>query len=146
MAVSCLPPVEQYSNCGHQDNLKPGFFFFYEKILNVRTKKAPKRKQTILTFLEVFSRAKMLRLLFSVCLILFCYLVFVCAMFFYAQNFFVKKKNKNKKKHWFEIVLMTSFTILLTCNPIDPPIKNLFAHTYFYLFESLIICENLFFL
>ena len=65
-----------------------------------RTKKAPKRKPTILTLLEVFSRAKMLPLLFSVCLILFCYLVFVCDMFLYAQNFFVKKTKQKETLVW----------------------------------------------
>ena len=61
--------------------------------------------------------------------------------FFYAQNFFVKKII------WLEFVLITSFTILLTCTPINPPIENLFVGIYFYLRSSVRISsfyENLF--
>ena len=68
--------------------------------------------------------------------------------FLYAQNIFVKRKI-----NWLKIVLITSFTLLLACTPINPPFENLFVLTthiylyYFYLWSSVrtfFICENLF--
>ena len=62
---------------------------FYEKVLSV--KKAPKRKTNGFQFHRSHcAREKMLPLLFSVCLILFCWLILLVSVF-YAQNFFVKK-------------------------------------------------------
>ena len=92
-------------------------------------------KQTICTLLEGFLRKKLLLLMFFVCLFMFCWLVLAGFPFLCILNFFVKK---------IEIVLISSFTILQTCTPINPPIENLFVGTYFYLCESLIIYENLF--
>ena len=92
-------------------------------------------KQTIFTLLEGFLRKKLLLLMFFVCLFMFCWLVLAGFPFLCILNFFVKK---------IEIVLISSFTILQTCTPINPPIENLFVGTYFYLCESLIIYENLF--
>ena len=89
-------------------------------------------KQMIFTFLEVFLREKLLYLLFSVRLFLFCWLVFAWFAFLCAQNLFVKIN----KYYW--------QSILLTSTPINPPIENLLVRTYFYLRESLIIYENLF--
>ena len=51
--------------------------------------------------------------------------------FFYVQNLFLKQKINR-----FEIVLITSYTILLTCTPIYPPMQNLFVCIYFYLWSS----------
>ena len=62
-----------------------------------------------------------------------------CPLVLILQNLFVKRKINRLK-----IALITSYTILLTCTPINPPIENLFVCTYFYLCESLIISENLF--
>ena len=64
------------------------------------------------------------------------YFLLWCSL--YAQNFFVKK-----------IVLITWFTIFRTCTPINPPIEDLFARTYFYLWSSVRISyfyENLIYL
>ena len=47
----------------------------------------------------------MLPLLFSVCLILFCWLIFACECFLRSKPF---RKKKQKKKHRLEIVLITS--------------------------------------
>ena len=55
---------------------------------------------------------------------------FGCWCFFYAQNFFVKKKKKKDKNGIDMIVTITSFAILLMCIPINPPIENLFSHVY----------------
>ena len=57
------------------------------------------------------------------------YFVFLC-----CRNFF-----KNKQKS----VFITSLTILLTCTSLNLPMENLFACTYFYLWESLFIHDNL---
>ena len=84
---------------GYQDNFKP-VYFFYKKIS--RTQKSPKRKQA--TFSEVYTHEKLLPLLFSVCLILFCWLMFACECFFLHVKFF-REKNINRLK----IVLITSF-------------------------------------
>ena len=63
------------------------------------------------------------------------------------------RKKRKKQINWFEIILITSFTILLTCTSINLHIENLFVHTYFYLWSSVwsllfmrisFYCENLF--
>ena len=62
--------------------------------------------------------------------------------FLYSQNLFAKKLD------WLEIFLTASFTILLTCTPINHAIDNLFVRTYFYLWSSVRISsfyENLFY-
>ena len=72
---------------------------------------------------------------------------FGCWCFFYAQNFFVKKKKKDKNGIDM-IVTITSFAILLMCIPINPPIENLFSHVYVHDksagFFYIIICQNLY--
>ena len=62
-------------------------------------------KQTAFTPLEIFVHIKMLPLLFSVCLILFHWLIFAYECFFYTKN---KTFSKKKKKSRLEIVLITS--------------------------------------
>ena len=61
-------------------------------------------------------------------------------MLLYSKSFRKKKQQKNR----FEIVLITSNTILLTCiPPLKPSMKHLFTLTYFYLWKSLFIYDNL---
>ena len=90
-----------------QDNFKPVFFFFL--ILNAQKRKsnqnqltkekqANKKQQRQ----RVFARTKISKRMEIV------YFAFWC--FLYAQNLFIVKKNKR-----LDIVLITSFTILLTC-------------------------------
>ena len=81
---------------------------------------------------------KLLPLLFFVRLLVFLLVGFglICV--------FLRSKSFRKK-----IVLIASFTILLTCTPINPPIKNLYVRTYFYLWSSVRISsfyENFFLL
>ena len=64
-------------------------------------------KQMAFTLLEIFVHIKMLPLLFSVCLILFHWLIFAYECFFYTKNKTFSKKKK-KKKSRLEIVLITS--------------------------------------
>ena len=63
-------------------------------------------KQTAFTPLEIFVHIKMLPLLFSVCLILFHWLIFAYECFFYTKNKTFSKKKKEKSR--LEIVLITS--------------------------------------
>ena len=72
-------------------------------------------KQTAFTPLEIFVHIKMLPLLFSVCLILFHWLIFAYECFFYTKNKTFSKKKK-KKKSRLEIVLIT--TLYYTTNVI----------------------------
>ena len=60
-------------------------------------------KQTTFTLLEVFACKKLLPLLISVCLILFCWLMFASECFCACKIFSKKKQNR------FEIILITSF-------------------------------------
>ena len=60
----------------------------------------------------------------------------VCFAFFYAANF----SENNKKKNRWKTVLITSFTILLTCTTLNSCIKNHFSPNL----ESVRICKNLF--
>ena len=71
-------------------------FFFDEKILC---------SQKYITLRSFCAREKLLPLLFSVSLFLFCQLIFDCEVFLCARNLFVKKK---KKLNRLEIVLITS--------------------------------------
>ena len=123
--------------------------FFYEKILSI--KKHESAKQTIFTFLEVFAHVKNC----SLCCLVFDYFCFV-SWFLLVTCFCAFKIFSLKKKiiiiNRFESALIT-FTILLTCNPNNPPIENLFVRTYVYLWSSarissfmriIFFCENLF--
>ena len=84
--------------------------FFLRKDFE-REKKTPKQKTNDFHPLWSFcARKKLLLLLFFIRSFLFCYLVFACDVFFYAQNLFVKKIKINRPK----IVLIASFTILLS--------------------------------
>ena len=101
-------------------------FFFYEKVLTV--KNAPKRKTNDFHPLRTFCAHK------KCCL---CCLVFVQFCFlgeFFLVSVFLRSKpfRQKKRTNRLEVVLITSFTILLTCAPINPPIENLFVLTYFY--------------
>ena len=79
-----------------------------------------------------------------VAFVVFCLLVFVLLVDFGLICVFVRLKSFHKKKlNRLEIVLITSFTILLTSTPIKPPIENLFVRTCFYLLKSLFIHDNL---
>ena len=82
-----------------------------------------------------FMLVKMLPFLF-----LFAYMYF---------ELFLRVKSSRKKIKTFGVVWMASFTLLLMCTPINPPIVNLFVRTYFYLSESfffMIHCKNPFFI
>ena len=76
------------------------------------------------------------------CLLIFVLLVDFCWIYVFVRlkSF---RKNKQNKINRLEIILITSFTILLKCTPINCPIENLFVCTYFYLCESLIICKSI---
>ena len=80
--------------------------------------------------------------------VVFCWLVFVLLVGFGLIWVFVRSKSFRKKTNRFEIVLITSFTILLTYPPFNSPIENLFAYAYVYDkstgFSYIIICQNLF--
>ena len=64
-------------------------FFLREDF--ARTKSTKMQKKATFTLLEVSAHKKMLALLFSVCLILFCWLMSACECFCCARNIFVKK-------------------------------------------------------
>ena len=92
---SILQAVSSIVKWGYQDSFKPVFFFFYEKIS--RAQKASNAKQTTFILLKYFARKKLLLLLFSVCLILFCWMIFACDVFLCVGNLFVKKKTHFKR-------------------------------------------------
>ena len=54
---------------------------------------------------------------------------------FWVLVLFVRSKSFHKK-NWLEIVLIASYTILVICTPINPPIEGFFVRTYFYLWSS----------
>ena len=62
--------------------------------------------------------------------------LFYILVLFYAQNFFLKKINR------LEIAIIF-FTILPKYTPLNHPIEDLFVHTYFYLWKSPFIHDNL---
>ena len=111
-------------------------FFFYEKILSVQ--KASKRKITNFPPLWRFFGEKFLPLLFFVCLFMFLLVgfglicVFVCSKSFRNNN----NNNNNNKISRLEIVLITSYTILLTCTPLNLPMENVFVRSYFSLWSA----------
>ena len=88
---------------GYQDNFKPVYLFFTKR--SRAHKKHQNTKQATFILLKNCAREKLLPLLLSVCLILFCWLMFACECFLYVRNLFVKKKIINR----LEIVLITSF-------------------------------------
>ena len=107
---------------GYQENLKPVYFFLR------------KEKQLTFTLLRVCACQNLLPLLFSVCLILFCWLKFACECFC-AREIFSKKINR------FEIVLITTFYYTTDVYPYQPTYR---ASIYMHLFLFVTICENLF--
>ena len=157
--------VQVYTAILHEYSLSKLFWHFVSSIVNeaIKTissqfflffftrrfwayKKHQNPKQMIPTLLEVFVRAK------SCCL---CLLIFVYVDWFWLICAFALSKYFHKKKiiNWLEIVLIASFTILLTCTPINPSIENSFVRSYFYFQSSVkisfsmricLICENLF--
>ena len=92
----------------YQDNFKTVDLFFMKRF-RVH-KKHQIVKQTTFTLLKVCAHKKLLPLLFSVCLILFCWLMFACECFLCVRNFFIKKINR------LEIVLITSLYYTSVCN------------------------------
>ena len=111
----------------NQGNSKAVYFFFTKKFWAKKTrhtlkpsnkKKLRKQKTTKAT---IFSAQELLRGWKS----------FVLS--FGAFGEFFRKTKINS----LETVLITSFTILLTCTPINPPIEGLFVRTYFDLWSSL---------
>ena len=74
--------------------------------------------------------------------------LFWVLVLFLRSKFFCQKKKKTKKNGIYMIVTINSFTILLMCIHISPPIENLFSHAYVHdksagLFY-IIICQNLY--
>ena len=64
------------------------FFFFTKRF---RSHKKPQSlRQATFTLLEVCARKRLLPLLFSVSLFLFCWFIFACDVFLCARNLFVK--------------------------------------------------------
>ena len=78
---------------GYLDNFKP-VYFFNKKISHAQKHVTPR---------SLYACEKLLSLLFSVILFLFCWLIFACDMFLHKQNLFVKKINR------LEIVQIASF-------------------------------------
>ena len=108
-------------------------FFFHERIS--RAQKPPKRKTNDFHPLRSFSAHKKCCLC-CLMLVYFCFL-----SWFLLVSVFVRAKSfcKNKRKNRLEIVLITSYTILLlTCTAINQSINNLFVPTNFYLWPSVI--------
>ena len=100
-------------------------FFFYKKVLNAQ--KAPKYKTNNFQALRSLCAQQ------TVAFVVFFLLVFVLVVGFCLICVFVRLEYFRKKKKRLEIVLITQFTVLLICTPINPLNKNLFVHTYFYL-------------
>ena len=113
------------------------FIFFYKRFWVHQ--KHRNSKQMISTLFEFFACAKNRCLCwFLFAYFCFCWLVLI-DLCFCTLKIFSQKKKKKKKINWLEIVLIASFTIPLTCTPINQPIKNVFVCTYFYLWSSVII-------
>ena len=77
---------------GYQDNFKYVYFFLWKNF--ARTKRTERKTNNFHLLRSICTRKKLLPLLFSICLILFCWLIFDCECFFCARNLFVKKINK----------------------------------------------------
>ena len=116
------------------------FIFFTKRFWAY--KKHQNAKQTTSPFVV---REKLLPLLFFVHLFFWLFLLVSFELF----CIFECSKSFRKKKNWLEIVLITSFTMLVTCTPINLPIDSLFVHTYFYMWSFARVSsfyENLFYL
>ena len=88
---SILQAVSSIVKWGYQDSFKPVFFFFLRK--DFACTKSIKRKTNDFYPLKIFCAQKIVALLFSVCLILFCWVIFACDVFLCVGNLFVKKKH-----------------------------------------------------
>ena len=115
-------------------------YFFYEKILSAQKHAQSKNqltkqnKRTLHNNGNKFSPAQKLLRGWKSFVLHFC--TFLCSRFF-----------RTKRINRLEIVLITSYTLLPTCTPLNPPIENLFVRTYFYLWSCVRISsfnENLF--
>ena len=71
---------------GYQGNFKPVYFFLRKNFGPIESTKCKTSN-----FHHFYVCKKLLPLLFSVCLILFCWLMFAYDMFFCKQNLFIKK-------------------------------------------------------
>ena len=93
-----------------------------------------KKKQTLNNKGNNFSRAQKLLIVWK---------LFVLRLMPFLRSKFFRKKIRRS-----EIVLITSFAILLRCTPINTPIENLFVYAYvndnLQDFFYIIICRNLF--
>ena len=113
------------------------FLFSWKDLKRTKSNKMQNKQ-----FLPFCAHEKLLPLLFSVC---FFFLFF--SWFRLDLRFCALKIYSKKKKNRLRIVLIASFTILRACTPTNPPIENLFVHTYFYLWSSVRISpfyKNLF--
>ena len=109
------------------------FFFFYERIM--RAQKGPKRKTNYFYALRNFcAPKKLLPLLFSVCLILFCWFIFACDVFLCAQNLFIKNRLARNCPN--NLIYYTTDVY-----PYQPTYR---ASIYTHLFLFATICEDLF--
>ena len=105
-------------------SFKPVYYFFTKRFWAYKKHQNP--KQTIFTLLEVFVHAKSCWL-YCFLFAYFCFYWLVLVWFYVLVRL---KSFRKKTINWLQIVLITSFTILLTCTPINSPIENLFAHAY----------------
>ena len=111
------------------------FFFFFTKRFRAH-KKHQNIKQATFTLLEFCAREKVLPLLFSVSLFLFCWFIFACDVFLCARNLFVRKKINR-----LEIELIISFYYTTDVYPYQPTHG---ASIYMHLFLLVTICDNFF--
>ena len=124
------------------------FIFFHEKFLSVQKHVTSKNELTN----QKINEQKTTKATILLCAqkLLRGWKIFVCVLgLFVRSKFFCKKKTKKNK---LEIVLITSFAILLTCTPTNPSIENYFSTNFgtnfvvphFYLYTLIFICQNLF--
>ena len=113
-------------------------FFFTKKVWAKR--KEPKCKANDFILLRSFAMQNIV--------VVFCLLNFVLLVDFGLIYVFVRLKPFRKKRiNWLEIVLITSFTILLTCPP-SIHLSNLYFHAFVcicnHLWECFLFHENYF--
>ena len=110
-------------------NRKQGTFLLLDVFLriksmkSIKSAKSAKRKQAIFCLLDVFMRIKMMSFLFLYACMRF--VLFVC----------VKSSRKRIIKR-FKIALIPSFTMLLTCTPLNLPMAS-------YLYSVIFIYDHL---
>ena len=113
---------------GYKDNFKP-VYFFYVEVLSVEKHQTQSKRKIFFTW------EKLLPLLFSINLFLFCQLIFACDVLLCAQNLFLKKIYR------FEILFITSLYYTTDVYSYQPAYLE-FICTHLFLF--VIICDNLF--